>query len=166
MDKDLKQNLTATDTWVRGLYILLFLVVYSVVEALFLLIVVFQFLHTLLTRRTNEPLLDFSENLCAYLYEIWLYMSFNSNDLPFPFGDWPNEGAHYVLDEDDDDDEEDFAEPVVVVGAEATEVADEKAEEPVAKKPARKPAKKPAKKAVKPDEEKPASKDWPPKAGE
>ena len=85
MDRHLKQNLTATETWVRGLYMLLFLIVYNVAEAVLLLIVVFQFIHNLVTRKSNGPLLDFSDNLCAYLYEIWLYLSFNSNALPFPF---------------------------------------------------------------------------------
>ena len=35
-------------------------------------------------------MLDFSENLCAYLYEILLYVSFNSSELPFPFAAWPD----------------------------------------------------------------------------
>ena len=63
---------------------------------LFYLIVIFQFFHTLLTRKPNTPVLDFSENLCAYLYEILLYLSFNSHELPFPFTDWPNERDELV----------------------------------------------------------------------
>ena len=96
MDEDLKQNLTATDTWVRGLFMVLFLIIYGVAEVVFYLIVIFQFFHTLLTRKPNTPVLDFSENLCAYLYEILLYLSFNSHELPFPFTDWPNERDELV----------------------------------------------------------------------
>jgi len=95
MDKELKQNLTATDTWVRALFMLLFLFVYGVAKAVFYLIVIFQFFHALITRHANDSLLDFSENLCAYLYEILLYLAFNSHDLPFPFADWPNERGQY-----------------------------------------------------------------------
>ena len=97
MDEDLKQNLTATDTWVRGFFMVLFVIIYGIAEAVLYLIVIFQFFHTLLTRKPNNSVLDFSENLCAYLYEILLYISFNSHELPFPFADWPNESDGAVV---------------------------------------------------------------------
>lgn len=112
MDENLRKNLTATDTWVRGLFMVLFLIAYGAAKAVLYLIVFFQFFHTLLTGKPNNPLLDFSENLCAYLYEILLYISFNSNDLPFPFATWPNERGGYE------------AEQVIVTDAEESEPAE------------------------------------------
>ena len=99
MRESLRQNLTATDTWVRGLFMLLFMIIYGVAKSVWYLIVLFQFIHTLFKGKPNDPLLDFSENLCAYLYEILLYVSFSSHDLPFPFAPWPSEGVGYVYEE-------------------------------------------------------------------
>lgn len=95
MDEDLRHNLTATDTWVRGLFMLLFMIIYGFAKGIWYLIVLFQFVHTLLTGKPSGPLLDFSENLCAYLYEILLYVSFNSHERPYPFAPWPTERAGY-----------------------------------------------------------------------
>ena len=136
MDQDLKQNLTATDTWVRGLFMILFLIVYGVAKAVLYLIVFFQFFHTLLTGKPNSPVLEFSENLCAYLYEILLYISFNSNEMPFPFAPWPDEGDD---DEDEhvsiaevkaDEPEEVPDEPVVEEQSEGEDVAPEDTDDP------------------------------------
>tara|TARA_Y100000310_G_scaffold93800_1_gene91357 strand:+ start:2507 stop:2941 length:435 start_codon:yes stop_codon:yes gene_type:complete len=99
MDEDLRKNLTRADTWVRGLFMCLFMVVYTFAIGIWFLIVPFQFGHTLIVGKPNDPVLDFSENLCAYLYEILTYVSFGSEARPFPFGPWPNERTGYVEDQ-------------------------------------------------------------------
>jgi hypothetical protein len=90
MDNEMKSSLTATDTWVRGLYMLLFAVIYSVTEFVLGLIVVFQFIHVLFSRDTNDRLLDFSSDLSVYIYQILQFLTFNSEAKPFPFAVWPN----------------------------------------------------------------------------
>ena len=96
MDEDLRKNLTSAGTWVRGVFMVLFAIVYGVAIGVLFLIIPFQFCHTLFVGKPSDPLLDFSENLCAYLYEILLYVSFNSDERPFPFAPWPNERARYA----------------------------------------------------------------------
>ena len=91
MDDELKDNVKSPSTWRRGLFMVLFFVFYGFGEALLFLIVVFQFLHSLIAGDRNEALLEFSENLCAYLYEIMLYVTYNSEERPFPFAPWPSE---------------------------------------------------------------------------
>jgi hypothetical protein len=56
----------------------------------------FQFVHTLFVGKPSNAVLDFSESLSAYIYEILLYVSFSSQDRPFPFGPWPGEQDNYI----------------------------------------------------------------------
>jgi hypothetical protein len=90
MDNELKSSLTAADTWLRGLYMLLFTVVYSVTELVLGLVVVFQFIHVLVTRETNDRLLDFSSDLSVFIYQILQFLTFNSEAKPYPFSAWPD----------------------------------------------------------------------------
>ena len=77
--------------WLRGLFMLLFVVFYNVAEALALLVALFQFLHTLVTGTRNERLLDFGEYLSRYIYDVMAYLTYQSEDRPFPFSDLKRE---------------------------------------------------------------------------
>ena len=90
MDNQLKASLTAADTWLRGLYMLLFTVIYSVSEFVLGLVVVFQFIHVLVTRRTNDRLLDFSSDMSVFIYQVLQFLTFNSEAKPYPFAAWPD----------------------------------------------------------------------------
>lgn len=111
MDEELKENVKSPSTWRRALFMVLYAVFYGFGEAVLFLVVVFQFLHSLFTGGRNEMALEFSENLCAWLYEVMLYLTYNSEDQPFPFGPWPNESVFaqsplYDTDQDDFDDDD------------------------------------------------------------
>lgn len=75
--------------WFRGLYMLLFLVIYNVVEALVVLVAVFQFGHTLFTGGTNQRLVGFGRHLSGYIFEIMRYLTYVSDERPYPFNPWP-----------------------------------------------------------------------------
>jgi Domain of unknown function (DUF4389) len=89
MDPELKNNLAKRKTWMRGLYMLIFVVLYSVAEVVVGAVVVLQFLFTLFTGQTNARLILFGHDLSRYIYEVMLFMTFNSEELPFPFREWP-----------------------------------------------------------------------------
>ena len=89
MKPELKQRLTAGDTWMRGLFIVIFAVIYSITDILLTAVVVFQFLATLFTGETNVRLRAFGLSLAAFIYQIVAFMTFNSDEKPFPFGPWP-----------------------------------------------------------------------------
>ena len=82
-------NVKARATWIRGLFMLLFVVIYSIAEFVGGAIVLLQFVLMLLTGRANGRLRDFSARLAAFMYQITLYLTFNSEDKPYPFGPWP-----------------------------------------------------------------------------
>ena len=89
MSDDAKANLTTSSTWMRGLYILLFALFYSVAELVLFAVVIFQFLLKLFTGDTNPRLLKLGQGLATYIYQIIQYMTFNSDYQPYPFGAWP-----------------------------------------------------------------------------
>ena len=89
MDDELKQNIKEPKTWLRGLYMLLFLVFYSVAKVIIFAVIAFQFILTLLTGKTNDRLVKLGQGLCTYLYQILTFLTFNSNEHPYPFGAWP-----------------------------------------------------------------------------
>lgn len=89
MDEKIKENLKETATWLRGLYMLLFMVVYWVAEIIIAVVVFFQFLSVLITSTKNEKLLTLGQSLSTYIYQIMAYLTFNSEARPYPIGDWP-----------------------------------------------------------------------------
>lgn len=89
IDNEIKQNLKKTNSWLRGLYMLIFVVFYSVAEVLMVAVVSFQFLLLLFTAKPNERLVKFGQSLSTYQYQIMIFLTFNSEIHPYPFGAWP-----------------------------------------------------------------------------
>ena len=90
MDEDLKQNLTAAETWIRGLFILLFAFLLVVARVVTGAVVVIQFLFTVFTGRTNENLRSFGASLAQFVFQTLMFVTYNSDTKPFPFNPWPN----------------------------------------------------------------------------
>lgn len=89
MDEELKQNLTAGETWKRGLFILMFAFFLFIARIVTAAIVVIQFLFTVFTGQTNVNLRNFGVALSRYIYQCLLFLTYNSDVKPFPFEDWP-----------------------------------------------------------------------------
>lgn len=92
MTDNLKKNLSRGETWIRLLYVLLFIAIYSVGEVVLAAVVTLQFGFVLLTGERNENLLRFGGSVSRFIYEVLLYFTFRSDDKPFPFGAWPAAG--------------------------------------------------------------------------
>jgi hypothetical protein len=54
-------------------------------------VVVLQFLFTVFSGETNANLRQFGASLSRYTYQLMLYLTYNTDDKPFPFGPWPSE---------------------------------------------------------------------------
>jgi hypothetical protein len=89
MSDDLKANIKKQSTWKRGLYILLFTIFYGIAEFVMYMIILFQFLLTLVTGETNDRLRKLAQGISTYIYQILQFMSFNTDSHPYPFGAWP-----------------------------------------------------------------------------
>lgn len=90
MDEELKHNLTAAETWLRGLFILLFAFLLVVARIVTGAVVVIQFLFTVFTGRINENLQRFGASLAQFIFQTLLFVTYNSDTKPFPFNPWPN----------------------------------------------------------------------------
>jgi hypothetical protein len=87
----LEDNLKSRATWLRLLFmvILILLFVLGVIVGCFA--VVFQFFWVLFTGETKRELVTVGRQLAEYFKEIVLYLSFNTDERPFPFDrDWPS----------------------------------------------------------------------------
>ena len=89
MSDDVKDNLKNQSTWMRGLYMLLYLIFSRIAEIVLAVVVLFQFLLKLFTGETNDRLLKLGQGLSTYLYQMFQYLTFNSEYKPYPFGAWP-----------------------------------------------------------------------------
>lgn len=89
MNKTIKDNLKSESFWLRSLFMVLFFVVYRIVDVLVLLVAISQWLYVLLTGDANASLSRFAGGLAAYVAQIIAYLSYNSEEKPFPFSDWP-----------------------------------------------------------------------------
>jgi hypothetical protein len=83
-----ERRATAT-IWKRGLYMLLFALLYSVAEVVLAAVVVVQFGYRVINEVNHPRLLTFGAALSRYLYQVFRFLSFNSERLPFPFDEWP-----------------------------------------------------------------------------
>lgn len=90
MSDEIKQNIKEKSTWLRGLYMLLFLIIYSVANFIIYTVIAFQFVLSLLTGKTNERLLKLGQSLSTYQYQVLIFLTFNSDEHPYPFGAWPS----------------------------------------------------------------------------
>lgn len=89
MDNELKDSLSRSQTWIRGLYMLLFYIIFSIAELVLALVVIFQFVLLLITGKTNERLLEFGDDLSVFIYQVLQFLTFNTEEKPFPFAPWP-----------------------------------------------------------------------------
>ena len=90
MSDEIKENLKQQSTWLRGLYMLMFALFYSIAEIVLFAVVFIQFLLVLFTGKTNPRLLKLGQEIATYVYQILQYLTFNSDYQSYPFGAWPN----------------------------------------------------------------------------
>ncbi|GJL76257.1 MAG TPA: DUF4389 domain-containing protein [Nitrosomonas sp.] len=90
MREEIKQSLQKNEILVRGLFMLFFIVIYSISKFLIVGIMLFQLAAVLLAEKPNEQILKFSQNLSIYIYQIVQFLSFNNEQRPFPFSKWPD----------------------------------------------------------------------------
>jgi len=89
MSDDLKNNIKKQSTWMRGLYMLLFSIFYKIAGIVLFAIIVFQFILKVLTGDTNDRLRKLGQSISTYIYQALQFLSFNSEQHPYPFGAWP-----------------------------------------------------------------------------
>ena len=86
-----EQNWKSQTTWLRLLFMCIYGLICSLAGMVGTVIVVLGFFWVLFTGEVNRELRQIGQAIAAYMYEIIRYMTFNTNDKPFPFGgSWPS----------------------------------------------------------------------------
>jgi len=88
--KEVKQQLQKNKLLARALFMVFFALVYSVSKFLIIGLTLFQLITVLLSEKPNELVLKFSKGLGIYIYQIIGFLTFNSEEKPFPFSPWPD----------------------------------------------------------------------------
>src|SRR5690625_2431816 len=94
--EELKRNLTSGRHWLRLLFMVLFVLVLYVASVVMAVVVVLQFLFSLITGQDNLNLRRFGHSLAQYIYQTLCFLTYNREDKPFPFDDWPSEEENTV----------------------------------------------------------------------
>ena len=88
-ESKLEENIKSRSTWVRLLFMILFAAIWSVSRLVVAAVVAIQFFIVLFTGASNSRLRTFGQSLATYSYLLVAYLTFVTEEQPFPFNDWP-----------------------------------------------------------------------------
>ena len=88
-EKSCRERLLSAQHWLRFLFMVLFGVILCIISYVIVAVVLLQFLWGLITGQGNDRLRDFGSCLSQYIYQILRFLTYNTEDKPFPFADWP-----------------------------------------------------------------------------
>lgn len=89
----MKERLKDESFWLRLPIMLLFFFAWRLAELLLLGVILVQLFFRLFTGEPQPNLLQFSSQLTRFNYQVFRYLTFNSETKPFPFSNWPNTEA-------------------------------------------------------------------------
>jgi hypothetical protein len=92
---ELKSNLLSAKHWLRLVFMLLFAALLQVASIIMWVLVLLQFIFSLITGQDNVNLRKFGYSLSTYIYQTLKFLTYSSEEKPFPFADWP-EGEEEV----------------------------------------------------------------------
>lgn len=75
--------------WMRGLFMLLMALALHVSGTVLGIVAVIQFVMVLLNDTPNVRLVSFGRSMGNYMRQIVNYLTFATEELPFPFSEWP-----------------------------------------------------------------------------
>lgn len=96
MKETFKVNVLNVDTWIRLLYMILFVMLLVVARFVVLIITFLQFLVVLVSGEDNRNLRTLGQGAAQWVYQSVLFLTYNSEEKPYPFTDWPETQASSV----------------------------------------------------------------------
>ena len=76
--------------WLRGVLMILMAIAFHISGTLLALVAIIQFVLALLSQTPNTRLIAFGQSLGLYLSQIAEFVSFGTEEVPFPFSTWPS----------------------------------------------------------------------------
>lgn len=91
LTENLKNHLSDPYMTRRAAYMLVFIVLLTAIaDTLLPTVMLVQLIHLLLTGRHNRQVVWLASILTDYTFAVLRYLSFATEDKPFPFGEWPS----------------------------------------------------------------------------
>ncbi len=84
-----KSPFLSSQHWLRLVYMLLFAAALQLASLVMWFVVIVQFLLTIFTGKNNEKLREFGGSLSLFIFQALQFLSYNTEEKPFPFADWP-----------------------------------------------------------------------------
>ena len=92
--RPIEENLRSKATWMRLLFMVICCMLVSISSFVGTFVVVFGFLWLLFTGEVNRQIQQVGQSLASYIYKIIRYLTFNTDERPFPLGgEWPSGSA-------------------------------------------------------------------------
>lgn len=88
-NEHIKSNLTSSKHWLRLVFMLLFAAILHVASFVMWVLVIAQFIFSLVTGEDNANLRKFGHSLSIYIFATLKFLTYASEEKPFPFADWP-----------------------------------------------------------------------------
>lgn len=86
----LTDNIKSRSIWLRLFFMIVMAFLFSVSRVVVAVIAGLQFFWVLFTQEKNPKLMALGQGLAIYASQVTLYLTFNSEQRPFPFDmDWP-----------------------------------------------------------------------------
>lgn len=90
MAQDENEGYKEGSIWLRGVFMILLGVLYSLAGTLLFVVALLQFILVLLGGAPNARLLAFGRSLGSWIQQLVKFQTFNAEVKPFPFSDWPS----------------------------------------------------------------------------
>lgn len=92
-EEDLKRNVKDKDTWLRFVYLVVFGFAFYLSILLTFATSIFQFLAKLFGGHSFEGMAEFGSNLATYQSQVTRFLTFASDEKPFPFAPFPGKDS-------------------------------------------------------------------------
>ena len=76
-------------TWMRVLFVVLFWIIFAITRFVIAAVAIGQCGFLIFTGKPNESLMQLGDSLSRYVNEILRFVTFNSDQRPFPFNEFP-----------------------------------------------------------------------------
>lgn len=87
--EEFRSNVTNSRSWIRLVYMLIFGILLHLAGLVMWVLCALQFLFALLTGRDNANLRSLGGSISVFVHEALDFVSYNSEQKPFPFAPWP-----------------------------------------------------------------------------
>jgi Domain of unknown function (DUF4389) len=78
------------NVWLRLVFMVLFAMAFNITEFVMFVVACLQFLSKAITGRILRNGAAFGQSLATYAYDIVRFLTFRTEDMPWPFAPWPD----------------------------------------------------------------------------